>query len=324
MGLIENPKTYTGRDLETIFFRPMFAGQNAEQLGIRVMYNMPVPTTVQMWSPRADLLKSYSSGWSGGDSALRQQKRIDLKKIKAEVGFSASDYFQQVYELIVGRADVNLDDLTGSELEQAETEMFRQSIAESVRVSMWIGDMDAPTYNNFNGFITLAAKYYDLGVTPSIEFEPTPNKDNIVDMLHEMWVAAPPALKALKAEGNLAYFVTSDLYDAYEQYLDQFGADGTYTDIISGRRELSYHGIKLIDMGISQYLPHHSTEKETFCMLTDRRNLVLAVNTADYPGSEVRMWYNPDEMQNRQRAIFMVGCEILDEELLVYANFHNV
>jgi hypothetical protein len=147
--------------------------------------------------------------------------------------------------------------------------------------------------------------------------------EGIIDLLHRMWVAAPPQLKALKAEGNLVYFLTTDLYDAYEQYLDQFGADGTYTDVISGRRELSYHGIKLVDMGVSQYMPLNATQASTFCILTDRRNLVLAVNTADYPGSEVRMWYNPDEMENRQRAIFMVGCEILDENLLVYADFAN-
>ena len=54
------------------------------------------------------------------------------------------------------------------------------------------------------------------------------------------------------------------------------------------------------------------------CMLTDRRNLVLAVNTADVPGTEVRMWYNPDEMENRQRAVFMAGCGILDESLITY------
>jgi len=53
-------------------------------------------------------------------------------------------------------------------------------------------------------------------------------------------------------------------------------------------------------------------------MLTDRRNLVLAVNTADMPGNEVRMWYNPDEMENRQRAVFMAGCAILDESLVTY------
>jgi len=46
---------------------------------------------------------------------------------------------------------------------------------------------------------------------------------------------------------------------------------------------------------------------------------VMAVNTADTPGSEVRMWYNPDEMENRQRAVFAIGCEILDEELVCAA-----
>ena len=325
MGLIENPKTYTGRDLETIFFRPMFAGDSAEQLGIHTLYNMPVPTTIQMWSPRTDILKEYSTGWEGGESAIRQQKVIELFKVKAEVGFSASDYFQQVYELITGRADVNLDDLTGSELEQAETEMFRRAIAESVRVTMWVGDVTASKYNKFNGFLTLAAKYAKMSNMPVVECgDAVPSATNIVDILHRMWVAAPPALKALKAEGNLVYFLTADLYDAYEQYLDQFGADGTYIDVVSGRRELLYHGIKLVDMGVSQYMPHSATGASTFCILTDKRNLVLAVNTADYPGSEVRMWYNPDEMENRQRAIFMVGCEILDEELLVYADFANV
>ena len=98
------------------------------------------------------------------------------------------------------------------------------------------------------------------------------------------------------------------------------GADGAYNDLTSGRRTLSYHGIPLVDINVSQYLP--KTQFHTsFCLLTDRRNLTLAVNTSDYPGTEVRMWYNPDEMENRQRAVFMVGCEILDEDLLVRVDF---
>ena len=62
-----------------------------------------------------------------------------------------------------------------------------------------------------------------------------------------------------------------------------------------------------------------TTLHQSFCLLTDRRNLVLAVNTADTPGNEVRMWYNPDEMENRQRAVFSAGCEVLDETMLIYA-----
>ena len=320
MGLIENAKTYTGRDLETIFFRPMFVGENAEQLGIRVMYNMPVPTTIQMWSPSTDVLKRYSSGWTGGNSATRVQKSIDMQKLKAEVGFSASDYFQSVYELIVGRSDVNLDDLTGSELEQAETEMFRAAIAESLRVLMWIGDTGAEKYNMMDGFLTRAAQYSESPtVTTYSASGEAITADNVVELLKGMWAVARPELKALRGEGNLAYFVTTDIYEAYEEYLDGHASDGAYIDLVSGRRELTYHGIKLVDMGITQYISEGGTAS-SYCMLTDRRNLVLAVNTSDYPGSEVRMWYTPDVMENRQRATFLAGTEILDETLMVWAS----
>ncbi|MBO5894702.1 MAG: hypothetical protein J6Q33_02815 [Alistipes sp.] len=322
MGLIENPKAYTGRDLETIFFRPMFTGQNAEQLGIRVMYNMPVPTTIQMWSPRADVLQSYAAGWTGGEGAHIQQKTLELKRMKAEVGFSASDYFQQVYELIVGRADVNLDDLTGTELEQAETEMFRAAISESLRVMMWIGDQTKSSYSLMDGFFTLANKY-SAATTLNVVQAPGDgvNASNVVAFLNEMWVNASPELKSLKGDGNLVFFVTTDIYDAYEQYLDSHHADGAYTDLVSGRRELYYHGVKLVDAGVTKYIAQRGDATTSHCILTDRRNFVLAVNTADYPGSEVRMWYNPDIMENRQRAIFMAGAEILDEELMVLAKF---
>ncbi|MCD8185530.1 MAG: hypothetical protein LUD68_03470 [Rikenellaceae bacterium] len=58
---------------------------------------------------------------------------------------------------------------------------------------------------------------------------------------------------------------------------------------------------------------------ETYALLTESRNLALAVNTQNFPGMEVRMWYNPDEMENRQRAVFMAGCDYLLPELIVAA-----
>lgn len=319
MGVIENPKKYLSRDLETIFFRPMFKGENAEQLGIRVLYNMPLPTTVQLWSPRSNVLQPYSSGWTGGSGAERKQKLIELHKIKAEVGFSASEYFNQVYELIVGRSDVSLDDLTGSELEQAETELFRASIAESIRVLMWTGDVNAETNNFLDGFLNKVYGYPDVGYFDFVGREL--NADSVVELLNGLWTSASPALKSLRSEGQLAYFCTSDVIDAYEQYLDKFGTDNAYIDLTSGRRELCYHGIRLIDMGITPYLPLENYPGVTHCFLTDRRNLVLAVNTSDDPTAEIRMWYNPDEMENRQRATFLLGCEILDESLVVRADF---
>ena len=55
-NIIVNPKNYTGHELETIFFRPLLTGPSAESLGIRILYNMPMPTVVQMWDHSNNVL----------------------------------------------------------------------------------------------------------------------------------------------------------------------------------------------------------------------------------------------------------------------------
>ena len=140
----------------------------------------------------------------------------------------------------------------------------------------------------------------------------------VVELFDKLWANASGALQSAKSAGQLAIFVTSDLYTLYEKYLDEKGVDAAYTGQVEGREGLAYHGIPVIDLRVGSYLP--SGYAKSFCFLTDRRNLVLAVNTADLPGNEVRMWYNPDEMENRQRAVFMAGCAILDDNCVSYAS----
>lgn len=322
MSLLENAKQYTGSDLEQIFFRPMLTGQSALDLGVRVLYNLPSPTTVHLWDGQRNILQKYSSaGWSGGTAARKLQKTIDLKPVKAELGFAAADYFSLVYEKIAARADVNMDDLTGSELEQAETALFRQALAENIRATMWVGDTSATKgYNTFDGFLKAVKRADEGGVIYSEPYQTADAADGVkaVELFDSLWQNGGTALQDLKGEGRLAYFVTSDLCYAYEKYLDAKGVDTAYVDTVNGRGELTYHGIPVIDVRLGSYLAGTGFPR-SFCLLTDRRNFVLAVNTADFPGNEVRMWYNPDQMQNRQRAVFMAGCDILDDELLAYA-----
>ena len=322
MSFIENAKTYTGRDLETIFFRPMLSGQSALDLGVRILYNMPAPTTVQLWERSGDILQQYTAaGWTGGDPARKLQKTIDMSKVKAELGYSAADYFSMIYELITNRADVNMDDLTGTELEQAETALFKQALAENIRVTMWIGDTSAASgYNTFDGLLKRINGLVDDDGVYNFAYQAAALEDPAyaVELFDKLWAGADPRIPGLKADDRLAYFVSSDIYRLYEKYLDAKGADAAYADAMNGRRTLAYHGIPVVDVRLGSYLGATSF-RQSFVMLTDRRNLVLAVNTADMPGNEVRMWYNPDEMENRQRAVFMAGTQILDEALISFA-----
>ena len=115
-NIIVNPKNYTGHELETIFFRPLLSGPSAESLGIRILYNMPMPTVVQMWDRKGNVLSSFDeqSSWSGGVKTTHYQKTIPMSRVKAENAFSASDYFSTIFELITNRPDINMEDLSGT------------------------------------------------------------------------------------------------------------------------------------------------------------------------------------------------------------------
>ena len=322
MTYLENSKQYTGSDLETIFFRPILSGDSARELGVRVLYNMPVPTTIQLWDGQRNVLQKYSAaGWTGGNAATKLQKTISLGRVKAELGFSAADYFSMVYEKITALANVNMDDLSGTELEQAETALFKQALAENIRVTMWIGDTSAASgYNTFDGLLKRINGLVDDDGVYNFSYQAAALEDPayVVELFDKLWAGADPRIPGLKVDDRLAYFVSSDIYRLYEKYLDAKGADAAYADAMNGRRTLAYHGIPVVDVRLGSYLGATSF-RQSFVMLTDRRNLVLAVNTADMPGNEVRMWYNPDEMENRQRAVFMAGTQILDEALISFA-----
>ncbi len=323
MGKIEQAKSYVGQDLDNIFFRPMFGGLDANALGIKIMYNMPVPTTLQFWRRAGDILQKYTTGgWSGANQTERFQKTLELKRVKAEVGYGADEYYNLVFGVIANSPEVNMGDLSGTDLEQAETALFKEAIAESIRATMWVGNTERTgEYNTFDGFLRRITADIAAGETQiaNSTYTALTDPDAAETLLKNLWENAGAMLRDFKAQGNLAYFVTSDVYAKYEDALDSMSYDSAYLQKQSGRDGLFFRGIPVIDVQISGYLADCPDMPQSFAMLTDRRNLTLAVNTSDFPGTEVKMWYNPDAMENRQRAVFMAACDYLMPELISFA-----
>ncbi|MBR5282044.1 MAG: hypothetical protein IKU22_04605 [Alistipes sp.] len=321
-NIIVNPKNYTGHELETIFFRPLLSGPSAESLGIRILYNMPMPTVVQMWDRKGNVLSSFDENpsWSGGVKTTHYQKTIPMTRVKAENAFSASDYFSTIFELITASPDVNMEDLSGTELESAETELFRRAIADSIRMNLWLGDTSGKYhtgYKSFDGLLKIVnerVKEEQLHYSIS-DLETELGDYSVATVMDNLIRNASPRLKGLFDEGQVAFFVSPSIYHLYEAHLDNNYGTATYNDNQYGRKQLMFRGFPLVEINLEPAIGDSALSQD-FIIFTDRRNLVMAVNTADSPGSEVRMWYNPDEMENRQRAVFAIGCEILDEELV--------
>ena len=321
-NIIVNSKNYSGNELESIFFRPLLTGQGASSLGIRVLYNMPIPTVVPMWEHKGNVLSSFDekSTWDEGSKATHNKKTIPMSRVKAENAFSASDYFSTIYEIITSRPEVNMEDLTGTELEAAETELFRAAIADSIRMNLWLGDKEGgyeTGYNSFDGLLKLINERVaggELHYAVS-DLKSKLTADKIIELLDSFVVNSSPRLKGLFNDGQVAFFVSPSVYRLYESYLDTHYGEASYHDNQYGRKQLMFHGFPIVEVNLEPAITE-SKLSDDFIIFTDRRNLVMAVNTADSPGSEVRMWYNPDQMENRQRAVFAIGCEILDEELV--------
>ena len=319
MALIENSKLYSGDQLDSIFFRPLMNDKSIQDQGIRVLYNMPVPTTIHMWGAADGVLKPYKAGWQGGAEPLRATKTLELAKVKAESAFDAEDYYSQVYQHIVARADVNLQDLSGTDLEQAETAIFKAAIAEDLRVTTWIGNTAATgAHNTFDGILCKVQKAFEESETRDVEFYSDEIASyTVVNAINQVWESAPEQLKVLTRDGQLVFYVSSDFYRAYEEWIySQDVANGGVACTTEAYSTLYYRGIPLEDIGVSAQQLIKSGLGVGQCLLTDRRNLVLALNTADYPDAEVRMWYNPDQMENRQRAVFLAAADFIDFDLV--------
>lgn len=320
--IIVNPKNYSGDELTNIFFRPMLSGPNAEALGIRVLYNMPVPTTVGFWRGKEDVLSPYAKGWAGANASGKFQKSIDLQKVKAEMSYSAADYFSMVYEKLACAADVNMGDLSGTALEDAETEIFKASITESIRATMWVGDHGrAVGFNTFDGILK-SVKSDATGADAPIKKVVMPTNfasdvEASAKLFKAMFEAADARLRAMKAEGNLVMLVTREVMENYENSLLSGQSDSVRSARINGIESVQYRGVPVVDLQVDSYLAALEDLPKNFAIFTDRRNLTLAVNTRDLPGSEVAMWYNPDELENRQRAVFLAGADYLLPELIV-------
>ena len=312
--IIENAKNYTGAELDQVFIRPTFTGEDAKELGIRVMYNIPQNTTMNFFAKQSNIVKEFATGWQGGEASKKYQKTIEMAKVKAEVGYQAEDYFATVFEKITGSANVSLQDLTGTDLAKAEEELFRDAIKEDLRVAMWVGDTAGTlsNYTTFDGFIKKAATYTD---SKKIKLT-APTSSNVLSSLKTVWNGASETLRAMKSKGGLCFFVTSDVYNAIEEAYDGKDNSEAYRGLVDGRPVLKWRGIEVKEMHAESYLK----TSQSAIILTHKDNLVLAVNTTDMPSAGVRMWYNPDENENRQRAAFLASAEILDESLLVYSS----
>ena len=153
MSFLESAKTVHRFPTSKPSFPSDPEGDSARELGVRVLYNMPVPTTIQLWDGQRNVLRNTPP--PDGRAVTRRpscKKTISLGRVKADWDFRPPTISRWSMKRSPHAPTSTWTDLTGTELEQAETALFKQAVAESIRATMWVGDTSAASgYNTSTG-----------------------------------------------------------------------------------------------------------------------------------------------------------------------------
>ena len=154
MTYLENSKQYTGTDLENIFFRPMLTGPSAQELGVRVLYNMPQPTHPAL-GRAAQHPPGNSPPQAGREAPPATKKGEDRQPQPREsrTGILRRRLLLDGLRKDHGNGERQHGRPLGHRPRTGRTTLFRQALAENIRATMWIGDTTATSgYNTFDGF----------------------------------------------------------------------------------------------------------------------------------------------------------------------------
>lgn len=137
---------YNGRENEDLILRPVFTGDDVKQQGFRVIFTRSQSDKLSFIDAQEKLLKKYSNGFQGGTDTIKRQKKFELEEFKAEQSYSKQQYKGLIQEEITNRGGIAQNDIEGTDVHNAEVNVFFEGIkADTFRI-YWLGDKLKKTF----------------------------------------------------------------------------------------------------------------------------------------------------------------------------------
>lgn len=136
---ITNGSEYNGKESVDILVRPL--KEQMLPMGIRVVdTERSGSVKLTFFGKLKKLLMPYSDGWQGGSGATKKQKKFSLAEFKAEAAYSKQDYADTILEQVVNVGGVAQNEITGTDVHNAEIEVFNNAINHDIWRNFWLGD----------------------------------------------------------------------------------------------------------------------------------------------------------------------------------------
>lgn len=335
---------WTGKDVEEILFRPRYLGMKPEERGFRVIFTVQSSIRLHFFGKLGKILMPYISGFQGGSSNAHKVREFTVAEFKAEMAYDKHDYDGMMLEkfFIDGIAQ---NDIDGTVVMQAEQKIFMDALdADTMRV-FWLGDTDkvhiaAGTYPSGIAYADGDPdKYYNqidgllINIINNEAANPTIDQvkyialpedlgaDDALETMKLVFDGSSKELQKLRDKKLLAYYCTDNFINNYRDTLAADGTEAARVQTIEGIERLTWNGIPLMPMDIDEHIAADFEDfPDTICILSTPQNFALVIN-ASSSRAEVKMWFNNDENERRQRAQFKMAADFILPELVTIA--HN-
>ena len=238
--------TYSGANLNEIFYEPVFRSDNIMR-NYRVIPNVKHKMNVYTSAALTKIVRTQA----GCNDAEAGTFNVDDKVLTAgrcRVALSqCSDEFYGTYIEEMYRSGVDVNNIEGTQLADAIVNRAVTGIASDVVRLAWGGDTAvgiAAEYKIFDGWMKLMA------AETVIEFAGTPAAPTAADaigLIRNVYDQAPASLQQVAA-GDKKMFVTPKIFNAYLANLEGSSADLAIVNQVDGMRRVMFRGVELVPM----------------------------------------------------------------------------
>lgn len=259
-------------------------------------------------------------------------RKITTDEIYGAVKFCKNEFYQGALKEFRAK-----DPLFGNKI----LPYFRKAINTDLTTNAYFGDVDravnpAAQFSTelFDGIFKWMKVYTTAGVIPTAQtfaiadgtnFQTTPSA--AFDLIKNMYDARPILMKTFLND-QLAFHVSPEIAEGYEQYLISTGQGNTayITDVMTGLKVLQYMGIPIIKQPLwTATITDIKGSVGYAAILTIRGNFVFATDRAygedDGSGTDKALivWYDQEHFTWKYYMFIKAGTQIALPEHVIYA-----
>jgi hypothetical protein len=323
--------TYSGADLNEIFYEPVFRSDDIMR-NYRVIPNVKHVMNVYTSAALKNIVQPYTdcSAASGSTQFNIDDKTITAGRCRVALEQCSKEFFGTYIEEMY-RSGVDVMNVEGTQLSDAIVNRAVTGIASDVVRLAWGGDGTTGNYDALTGWMklmgadttVLAAQIQETGATTTA----TVTAGHAIGLLRKVYDGAPAALQQVAA-GDKKMFVTPKVFNAYLANLEGSSADLAIVNTKEGMRTVSFRGVELVpvyewDTILAALNPAIFVDQSAaatgnlengvcYCAV---ENLIIGSDVTDPEGS-FKVFYDDLEEKMFFRGYFKLGVQFLYSSLV--------